>query len=165
MERIPDPDRLREGLRESLKVALRARDTIAVSAIRSAMGAVDNAEAVDRSHACPPAAGTIAKAHLGVGTGEVVRRELSGQDVVEIIRAEISDRTAAAAQYESLGRAEQASMLKGEATVLKSFLETALREPFFVPPAGAGSEPGSTGSRALKSRRARLRSRLRRSGP
>jgi uncharacterized protein len=123
---MPDPERLRRRLRESLKVALNARDRIAVAALRSAMSAVDNAEAVDRSHVPAPSGGTIGDVRLGVGAGEVARRKLSTQDVIEVIRAEVLDRTTAAAEYERRGRAEEASRLRAEATALLSFLETAL---------------------------------------
>ena len=126
MERAPDTVRLRRGLRESLKVALRARDGIAVTALRSAISAIDNAEAVDRSQAPAPIIGEV---RLGVGTGGVPRRELSAQEVIDLVRAEVGDRIAAAAEYERLGRAEQASRLKAEATVLQSFLQTALKDP------------------------------------
>ena len=129
MEQSPSPARLRERLRESLKVALNARDGVAIAAFRSAMGAVDNAEAVDRSQAPPPTGGMIGDVRLGVGAGEVARRELSGHDVLEVIRAEIRDRTEGAAEYERLGRADNASRLKAEARVLMTFLENALKEP------------------------------------
>jgi uncharacterized protein YqeY len=120
---------MRRRLRESLKVAMSARDSIATAALRSAMSALDNAEAVSRSHAPAPTGGIVGDVHLGVGAGEVARRNLSGEDVVEVVRAEIGERAAAATQYERLGRTEQASRLKAEATVLESFLETALKEP------------------------------------
>jgi membrane protein DedA with SNARE-associated domain/uncharacterized protein YqeY len=120
--------RLRERLRESLKAALSARDSIAVTALRSAMSAIDNAEAVDQSHA-PAATGVIGDVRLGVGAGEATRRDLSTQDVLEIVRAEVNERTAAAAEYERLGRAEQANRLNAEAAALQSFLETATEKP------------------------------------
>jgi uncharacterized protein YqeY len=129
MEPMPDPVRLRQRLRVSLKVALKARDSIAVAAFRSAMSAVDNAEAVGLSQESAPTRGMIAKARLGVGSGEVPRRALSAQDVLEVVRAEVADRTAAAAEYERLGRAEEARRLQAEATALESFLETALTDP------------------------------------
>jgi uncharacterized protein YqeY len=129
MQLLPDPDQLRRRLREVLKVALNARDKIAVAALRSALSAIDNAEAVDRSHAPAPGGGTIGDVRLGVGAGEVARRNLSTQDVIEVIRAEVLDRTIAAAEYERLGRADEASRLRAEATTLLSFLETALTEP------------------------------------
>jgi uncharacterized protein YqeY len=126
MERVPDTVRLRRGLRESLKVALRARDGIAVAAFRSAISAIDNAEAVDRSQAPAP---IIGKVRLGVGAGEGPRRELSAKEFIDVVRTEIGDRIAAAAEYESLGRPEHATRLRAEATVLQSFLEIALEDP------------------------------------
>ena len=128
MESLPDPDRLRRRLRESLKVALRARDSVATVAIRSAMSAIDNAEAVDLSHAPPPKRGTVGDIRLGVGAAETARRDLSAREVVEVVRAEVTDRTAAAAEYERLGRTDEASRLKAEADALASILEAALAD-------------------------------------
>jgi len=119
---------MRRRLRESLKVALAMHDHIATAAIRSAMSAIDNAEAVDVSHA-PPPAGTIGDIRLGVGAGEAARRELSAQDVLGVVQAEVSDRRAAAAEYERLGRTGEASRLRAEANALVSVLEAALLEP------------------------------------
>jgi uncharacterized protein YqeY len=128
MDGIPLADRLRQGLKASLRVALKARDTTAVAELRSAISAIDNAEAVDRSLASKPAGGVIATARLGVGVGDVARRELSRQDVVEILRGEITERTAAAAEYERLGRAEKANRLRAEATALVPHLDEARHE-------------------------------------
>jgi uncharacterized protein YqeY len=128
MDGISAPDRLRQRLKTSLRVALKARDATAVAALRSAIGTIDNAEAVDRSHASQPASGTIATASLGVGVGDVARRELSTQDVVQILRDEVTERTAAAAEYERLGRAGQASRLRAEAAALVPHLDDAFHE-------------------------------------
>jgi uncharacterized protein YqeY len=138
MEPMSDAFRLRQRLRESLKAALSARDGITVTALRSAMSALDNAEAVDQSHALPPTGGIVGDARLGVGAAEVARRELSTQDVIEVIRAEVRDRAAAANEYGRLGRAERARKLKAEAAALQSFLETALGEPLVPADGGAG---------------------------
>ncbi len=121
-------DRLRRRFRESLKVAFTARDNIAVAAIRSAMSAIDNAEAVDASRAPAPKGGTSADIRLGVGAGEAARRELSDQDVLEIVRAEVSERTAVAVEYERLGRVDEASRLRAEANTLASILEATPRK-------------------------------------
>jgi hypothetical protein len=110
-------------------VALGVRESVAVAAIRSAMSAIDNAEAVDVSQAPPPYAGTVGETRLGVGAGEAARRELSAQDVLEVVRAEVSDRRAAAAEYERLGRTDAASRLRAEANALVSVLDAALEEP------------------------------------
>lgn len=128
MEPMPNPILLRQRLRESLKVALQSRDSAGAAAFRSALSSLDNAEAADRSLAPPPTGGVGGDVRLGVGAGEVVRRTLSAQEVLEVIRAEIRDRLTAAAEYEELGRAEQASSLKAGATALESFLEGPLEE-------------------------------------
>jgi uncharacterized protein len=108
---------IRKRLRGSLTTAMRAKESAAVAALRSALSALANAEAVgDPSE---PARGhAIELSRLGVGVGDVARRELSDGDVRAIVQAEIDERLRAAAQYERLGRAEQAHTLRSEAAVL-----------------------------------------------
>jgi uncharacterized protein YqeY len=119
----PDDDLssdIRMRLNQALSRALKSRDTVAVSALRSAMGAIGNAEAPAAGTASPATtsgphfAGTAA----GLGAGETQRRRLSGADVNEIIRAEISERQAAAREYEQAGHADRAARLRNEAQVL-----------------------------------------------
>lgn len=84
-------DRLREALRD----AMRARDTPAVTALRTALSALANAEAV----AVDPAAatgGAIGQAPVGAGATEAPRRELSEGERIAIVRAEAADCAAAA---------------------------------------------------------------------
>jgi hypothetical protein len=119
---------MRGRLRESLKVALAAHDKIAAAAIRSAMSAIDNAEALEVSQAPPPRGGIVGNVRLGVGAGEAARRELSARDVVEVVRAEVRERRAAAAEYERLGRIDEASRLRAEAKALLAVLEAALEK-------------------------------------
>lgn len=111
---------LRQRLRASLRDAIKTRDATAVRALRSAVSAIDNAEAVD---AGPTRAGAIPNSRLGVGVGDVARRQLSAHDVIEIVRAEITERLAAAAEYRRLGRKDEADRLGAEAAVLESQLE------------------------------------------
>jgi uncharacterized protein YqeY len=114
---------LRRRLNDSLRAALKARNAAAMAALRSAIGAIDNAEAVQRPDDSAQQGGKVARSHLGVGVADVARRELSTDDVVEILRAEIADRTSVAADYERMGRDEQATSLRAEAAVLISFLD------------------------------------------
>lgn len=115
---------VRGRLRYALAAAMRERDTVAVAALRSALGAIDNAEAVDPGQRAAPAAshrrlaGTVA----GLGAGEVPRRELTEPELEAVVRAEVAERTAAAADYERSGRAERAGRLRGEAAVLAAHL-------------------------------------------
>jgi uncharacterized protein YqeY len=108
-------------VRAALTEAIRTRDTAAVSALRSVLSAIGNAEAVNPP---PGAAGAgsphIAGAVAGLGAGEARRRNLSAAAVGEIIQAEISERLQAARDYENSGHTSRAQRLRREASVLVS---------------------------------------------
>jgi uncharacterized protein len=125
-------------LRLALSAALRARDLTAMAVLRSALGAIANAEAVPVPAApAVPAAGSAGAAarapgvraadgdrpHFagsvaGPGAAEAERRRLSPAQVAAIVQAEIDERLAAAAQYVRLGRADRAARLAAEAQAL-----------------------------------------------
>jgi uncharacterized protein len=121
---------LRDRLRRALPAAMKARDRPAVAALRSALAAIDNAEAVAAAEAPPGAetptgegtpafAGTV----LGVGAAEAERRRLTGTQMEQILRAEVADREAAASTYEQAGQAEPAQRLRTEARILGTYLD------------------------------------------
>lgn len=99
---------------------MKARDATAVTALRSALGAIDNAEAVDPSYAPDPTRGRIAGGVAGLGAGEVRRLDLSEEAITEVVRAEIADRLTTADELDRLGRADAAARLRAEASVLTS---------------------------------------------
>jgi uncharacterized protein YqeY len=115
---------LRDRLRDGLPAAIKGRDAVAVAALRSALAAIDNAEAV----APPPGltaeatharlAGTVA----GMGAAEAERRALSEAQVEEIVQGEVDERRTAADAYERAGRPDQAGRLRAEADVLGGHL-------------------------------------------
>jgi uncharacterized protein len=117
-------------LRQALAEALRARDPIAVSALRSALGAIGNAEAVEPGAAAAagfaspagPGSPHVAGAAAGVGAAEVARRTLAVADIEQIVRAEAAEREQAAHGYERSGHADRAGRLRREAQVLRSVL-------------------------------------------
>jgi uncharacterized protein YqeY len=115
---------LRDRLRAALPAAMKARDTVAVAALRSALAAIDNAEAVEAAPAPPPGAGhpDLAGTVAGLGAAEAERRTLMEAQVEQIVRAEVADRLAAAQAYERAGRHERAGRLRAEAGVLSSLL-------------------------------------------
>jgi uncharacterized protein YqeY len=114
---------LRQHLRESLKTAMRARDRVTVSVLRSTLAAIDNAEAVD----APPVAGlAIEQSPAGLGAAEVARRHLTEADVTRIVQAEMTDRETAAVDYERAGRQDQADRLRAEIGVLSAHLSQAV---------------------------------------
>ncbi len=142
----PGDDDLRERLRRALPAAMKARDRLAVTALRSALAAIDNAEAFDPAEALaegmcdllepagwepadaddvdaahPGFAGTVA----GVGATEVERRSLTPKQVEGIVRAEIETREEAATVLEGVGKHEHAERVRAEARVLTPFLEPA----------------------------------------
>ena len=116
---LPVP--LRERLRAALPAAVKARDRVALAALRSTLAALYNAEAVDRT---PDADRNLSIEQLpvGVGAAEVPRRVLTEAQVEQIVRAEVAEREAAALDYERAGRPERADQLRGEAGVLAAHL-------------------------------------------
>ncbi len=142
---------MRARLRVALTDAMKARDRVAVAALRSALSAIENAEAVDTpvpadanqpADATGPPAGTaepaaaepplteratvehagFAGSVAGLRAAEVERRPLTDADVERIVRAEATDRLAAADEYERGGRHDHAERLRGEAAVLRRYL-------------------------------------------
>jgi uncharacterized protein YqeY len=95
-------------LRADLTAALGSGDRVAVAALRSALAAIGNAEAVDLTTdagpaASPPAASEhFAGARAGPGASEVTRKRLTVADVTRIVADEIAERQSAAAEYDRL---------------------------------------------------------------
>lgn len=122
---------LRTRMRQALPEAMRARDKVAVSALRATLAALDNAEAVpvDAVDAVDPASGVEPRGSalewspVGAGAAEVARRELSERGVVDIVRAEVAERLDAAERLPLPAHAEQAARLRAEAAVLLRFLD------------------------------------------
>jgi uncharacterized protein YqeY len=133
MSRMPDDGDVRDRLRRALPAAIRARDTVAVAALRSALAAIDNAEAVDpeavepqADHAPASGAGShpgVAGSVAGVGAGEVARRPLTAWEIEETVRAEVVERQIVARIYEGAGRFDQAERLRREAQLLNAYLD------------------------------------------
>lgn len=115
-------ERWRAALRRALTTAMKERDTTAMRALRSAMSAIDNAEAPDAGQTPAAQPGRIVGGVAGVGASEVARRVLSASEVSAVLRREIDDRHAAADEYEQLGRREQSAALLAEAAVIESAL-------------------------------------------
>ena len=120
---------MRASLRDGLTAALKARDDVAITALRSALAAIDNAEAVPADHrsdgvAVDSAAGNehVAGAATGVGAAEAERRHLTEADMRAIVENEVRERSAAAQEYKQLGREDVAERLRSEAEVLSLHL-------------------------------------------
>jgi uncharacterized protein len=144
MSRIPDDaGDVRDRLRRDLPAAIRARDTVAVAALRSALAAIDNVEAVDpdtvvarpvdpgvvepqADHASASGTGShpgVAGSVAGLGAAEVARRPLTAGEIEDTVRAEVAERQLVARIYEDAGRLDQAERLRREAQLLNAYLD------------------------------------------
>lgn len=112
-----------------MKDAMRSRDPVAASALRTTLSTIANAEAVAVAPSAGPAAAAghphFAGAVAGLRAGEVARRHLSTTDVTAIVRAEIAERRRAAATYTDIGLSDQAERLRAEAAILTSVVAAA----------------------------------------
>jgi hypothetical protein len=107
--------------------ALKARDRVAITALRLALAAIDNAEALP---ADDPLHGVAESEHIagsapGLGAREAERRHLTQADVHAIVEKEVGERSIAAGGYEQIGRNDLAERLRSEADVLRQYLAPA----------------------------------------
>lgn len=112
-------ERWRTELRHRLMLARKGRDSSSTSALRSALSAIDNAETPGGP---VPSAGAIADSAVGLGSAEVIRRDLADDEIRALIRDEIDERRGAAAQFTATGHAGRAAALAAEASVLEGIL-------------------------------------------
>jgi uncharacterized protein len=111
---------LAERLREGLRTAMKERDRVAMSVLRSTLAAIENAEAVDVTGIAQR--GMAIEQSPGLGGAEVQRRALIEDDVTRLVRSEITDREAAACTYATAGQAERTDLLLAEAAVLRGYV-------------------------------------------
>ena len=116
---------VRDRLRTALTAAMKSRDTTATAALRSALAAIDNAEAVEAAPGSPMLDGPIPGAVAGLGAAEVPRRALTESEMLRVVEAEIAERESAARSYEDLGQHDDADRLRSEAVVLRRAVEGA----------------------------------------
>lgn len=116
---------IRTALRSRLTTAMRARDRDAVSAVRGALAAIDNAEAVPV--AARPAGGSatsddVAGAVLGVGAAEADRLVLGDAAERAVVDAEIAALDEAEQAYAAHGAEARVRSAATGASVLRSVL-------------------------------------------
>lgn len=103
-----------EQLKADLLMARKARDGVRVETLRTMISALDNATAVEVDTSFVPVDG----GHQP----DVPRRELSEQDCLAILRTEANGRQSALAQYEQLGRVNEAARLRIEVAIMREYL-------------------------------------------
>jgi uncharacterized protein len=122
---------VRSRLQAALRTAMKERNTVTASALRSALSAIANAEAVSLPAASsgPPARPAaqssphFAGAAAGLGAAEVSRRVVTEGEAAAIAAAEAADRRAAARDYQAAGHADRAGRLRREAQAIESALD------------------------------------------
>jgi len=118
-----DAEALRAVLRRDLTAALRARQPDTVAALRSAIAAIDNAQAVAAPAGPAPATSAhIAGAREGAGSAEVPRRRLSGAEARAILGDQVAEYDREADRYRALGQPEAGQRLADQARLLAAYL-------------------------------------------
>jgi uncharacterized protein len=101
-------------LRDDLLNARKKRDSLTSSVLQSVIAAIDNAGAVPVS----------ADLHgVGAGSTEASRRELSNQDIRDIIRSEISEMQQAVKEFGN-ANSDLTDELGKKITILENYLGT-----------------------------------------
>ena len=118
-------DQVKRELRDGLTSAMKDRRVDAITVLRSALAAIDNAEAISTDSLGDPGAG---RNPLGesFGATEVPRRTLDAGELAEILRAECDGRLRAAEHYDLHGRGAEAERMKREAAALAGYVEIAV---------------------------------------
>lgn len=123
-EAVPSP--LHARIQAALMPALKARDDVAVSALRSTLAALANAE-TDEVGGTDARAVAFSEHVAGAAPDsgpEVPRPELGEEDVRQVVATEASEREEAASHYDAGGFGERAERLRAEAAVIRTFLES-----------------------------------------
>jgi hypothetical protein len=116
---------VRERLKQALTAALKAKDRVTANVLRATLAAIDNAEAVETPDGCGP--GAIELSPVGLAAAEVVRRALTEEQVIGIVRAEIAEREEAARGYDANGVSAQGERLRAEAALLTRVIAELVR--------------------------------------
>ncbi|MFN8489577.1 MAG: GatB/YqeY domain-containing protein [Caldilineaceae bacterium] len=107
---------IREQMKADLTQAMKARDSLAVTTLRSVLGAIDNAEAIPVTEAKFPVEPVIGKSH------EAPRKILTADDIRQILQHEVEERRAASAEYARLGQQAEAERLQKAAALIAAYL-------------------------------------------
>lgn len=105
---------LRPRLQADLAVAIKSRDPVRVSVLRTALAAIDNAEAVDPAYEHIRPAGLFA---------DVARRELTEGEVRSVLEAEYTELLEAVRSARRLDQDAPADALAEQAAILAGYLD------------------------------------------
>lgn len=106
---------LRTQMSQDLRTALKSRDKVAVSLLRSLMASLDNAEAVAVDDASLPTVPTTERY-------EVARKTLTADDVRRLLEQELAERQRVHDEFVSLGKADVVVRLRTEIELIAAYL-------------------------------------------
>lgn len=113
---------LTECLQNALRDAMRVRDRTLVAALRSTLAAIANAQAVPQTALTSKASAHIAGATAGVGAAEAPRRDLSEDEVRDIVAREVQELGAHASHLDDAGRGAQVAEVRRASDAMASLL-------------------------------------------
>jgi uncharacterized protein len=109
---------LRERLSSDLHAAMKTRDAVRVASVRSLLGALDNAGAVE-----PARAGSdVPRSAARNRAAEQPRRELSEGDLAKVLARELGERCTAVMHLEKHACHEEAERVRAEIKVLSDYV-------------------------------------------
>ena len=115
---------LRSVLRSRLTTAMRERDRAAASVLRTAVAAIENAEAVPVDDGRTVATSAdVAGAAVGLGVTEAERRRLDDATERSLVVAEVRSLVEAEAAYAAAGDRERARDAAAGAALLRAVLD------------------------------------------
>lgn len=106
----------REQMKADLVQAMKARQVDTVATLRSALAAIDNAEAVPVETPITPLI------PFATQSRDVPRKVLSVADIRQILQQEVDERYAASAEYTRLGQVAEATRLQRAAALIATYL-------------------------------------------
>lgn len=109
----PEPSPLRRRLADELRAAMKRRDRVRASALRSAVAALGDAEAVDATGSEPG---------KGAYATEVARRSLTSEEEAAVVAATRDDLARLAAEMDEHGQASAAADLRAQVAALDAVL-------------------------------------------
>lgn len=111
---VMDLSMLEERLKADLRQALRTRDRAAVAVLRTAVAAIDNASSVGLP--------TESRTKVAGKAPDVPRRELTEEEIVEILRREVEELGTGIAAAHRHGSVDRASELQARRDVLAAYI-------------------------------------------
>ncbi|WP_026370608.1 GatB/YqeY domain-containing protein [Kallotenue papyrolyticum] len=147
---------LAERLQADLKDAMRAKDELRLTTIRSLRAAIKNEEVAKRTRERSAVVQRLAQ-ERGVSPDTIAASELpegeplSDAEIQQVVRSEIKRRQDAAATYRQVGRADAAEREEAEIAILQQYLPRQLSAEELRPLVQAViEEVGATGKADLK---------------